>query len=207
MDNKFRTGKNTFLANNDLATPVFFGDNCKVRNSRVGRYFGCGDFVRMNYSSIGSFCSFGDNVIVNIANHSLEFLTTSLVKFAKSDWDFDLTTCAAYEEIKKETEEFQWRQTVDIEHDVWIGSNVSILTGVTIGTGAVIGINSFVNRDVEPYEVVAGSPIKNLSFRFDEKIRKELIASEWWKLPINELFKLKIKDTKKSLEMLQKYKR
>lgn len=207
MDNKVRTGNNTFLANNELGTPVFFGDNCKVCNSSVGRYFGCGDFVRVNHSSIGSFCSFGDNVIVNIANHSFEFLTTSLVKFAKSDWDFDLTTRNAYEEMKEEAEEFQWRQMVDIGHDVWIGSNVSILTGVTIGTGAVIGINSFVNRDVEPYEVVAGSPIKNLSFRFDEKIRGELLASEWWKLPISELLKLKIKDTRQSLEMLKKYKR
>ena len=53
-----------------------------------------------------------------------------------------------------------------IESKVWIGFDVTILKGVTIGEGAVVGAKSVVVRDVEPWTVVAGNPavvIKYLS--------------------------------------------
>lgn len=53
---------------------------------------------------------------------------------------------------------------VKIEDDVWIGFNVSILKGVTIGKGAIIGASSVVTHDVEPYTIVAGNPAKNIGF-------------------------------------------
>jgi acetyltransferase-like isoleucine patch superfamily enzyme len=47
-----------------------------------------------------------------------------------------------------------------IEDDVWIGFNATILKGVTIGKGAVVGAASVVTKDVPAYTVVAGSPAK-----------------------------------------------
>jgi len=52
-----------------------------------------------------------------------------------------------------------------IEDDVWIGANCVILDGVKIGKGAIIGANSLVNKDVEPYSIVAGSPAKIIKYR------------------------------------------
>lgn len=52
-----------------------------------------------------------------------------------------------------------------IEDDVWIGANCIILSGVTIGKGAVVSANSLVNKDVEPYTIVGGIPIKLLKKR------------------------------------------
>ena len=49
---------------------------------------------------------------------------------------------------------------ISIEDDVWIAHGCSILDGVTIGKGAVIAAGSVVNRDVEPYTLWAGVPIK-----------------------------------------------
>ena len=52
-----------------------------------------------------------------------------------------------------------------IEDDVWIGANSSIGAGVHIHKGAVIGANSFVNKDVPPYTIVGGVPAKILGYR------------------------------------------
>lgn len=56
---------------------------------------------------------------------------------------------------------------VIIEDDAWIGANVSILKGVKIGKGAIVGIGSVVVKDVDDYEIVVGNParvIKKLNF-------------------------------------------
>lgn len=51
---------------------------------------------------------------------------------------------------------------VEIADDVWIGDKVTILANVKIGKGAVIGANSVVTKDVEPYTVVAGNPARRI---------------------------------------------
>lgn len=58
---------------------------------------------------------------------------------------------------------------VTIETDVWIGANVIILKGVTIGQGAIVAAGSVVTRDVVPNSVVAGLPAKPVSRRFNEE--------------------------------------
>lgn len=57
-----------------------------------------------------------------------------------------------------------------VEDDVWIGTRVTILPGVTIGKGAVIGANSLVTKDIEEYSICGGVPAKHIRYR-GEKIR------------------------------------
>ena len=47
-----------------------------------------------------------------------------------------------------------------IEDKVWIGINSTILPGVTVGYGSIVGANSVVTHDVSPYTVVGGNPAK-----------------------------------------------
>ena len=54
---------------------------------------------------------------------------------------------------------------VRIGCDVWIGSSCIVLKGVAIGNGAVVGANSVVNKDVEPYTIIAGSPARVIGRR------------------------------------------
>ena len=49
---------------------------------------------------------------------------------------------------------------VVIGENVWIGDKATILPGVSIGDGAVIGANAVVTKDVPPYSVVVGNPAK-----------------------------------------------
>lgn len=60
-----------------------------------------------------------------------------------------------------------------IEDDCWIGINVAIMQGVTIGKGSIIGSNSVITKDVEPYSVVVGASkviSKRLNFMPPKKI-------------------------------------
>lgn len=54
---------------------------------------------------------------------------------------------------------------VIIENDVWIGAGAKILSGITIGKGAVIGANAVVATDVEPYAIVGGVPARLIRYR------------------------------------------
>ena len=47
-----------------------------------------------------------------------------------------------------------------VEDDVWIGFNSTILKGVTIGRGSIVGANSVITKDVPPYTIVAGNPAR-----------------------------------------------
>ncbi len=77
-----------------------------------------------------------------------------------------------------------------IGNDVWIGQNSTILPGVKIGDGAIIGTKSVVGSDVEPYSIVAGNPAKIIRKRFDDELIELMLKFKWWDLPIEEINKL-----------------
>lgn len=64
------------------------------------------------------------------------------------------------------------RKKVIIEEYCWIGRDVLILPGVTVGKGSVIAAGSVVTKDVEPYCIVGGNPAKIIKYRNKEKIDK-----------------------------------
>jgi acetyltransferase-like isoleucine patch superfamily enzyme len=55
--------------------------------------------------------------------------------------------------------------SIVIGNDVWIGTKATVLAGVTIGDGAIIASGAIVNRDVEPYTIVGGAPLKVIGLR------------------------------------------
>jgi len=67
-----------------------------------------------------------------------------------------------------------------IGNDVWIASNVTIMSGIQIGDGAVIAANSMVVKDIAAYEIWGGNPAKKLKMRFSDEIIKSLLKLKWW---------------------------
>jgi acetyltransferase-like isoleucine patch superfamily enzyme len=67
-----------------------------------------------------------------------------------------------------------------IGNDVWIGKGATVLTGLTVGDGAVVGARAVVTRSVPPYAIVVGIPARILRYRFDGAIRERLLALRWW---------------------------
>ena len=69
---------------------------------------------------------------------------------------------------------------VVIGNDVWIATEAIIMSGVTIGDGAVIGARAVVTKDVPAYAVVAGNPSRIVKFRFDPPTIERLLRIKWW---------------------------
>jgi virginiamycin A acetyltransferase len=69
---------------------------------------------------------------------------------------------------------------VVIGNNVWIGDSAIILSGVTVGDGAVLGAGSIVTKNVEPFAIVAGSPAKKIRMRFNDNIIRQLLDIQWW---------------------------
>ena len=74
-----------------------------------------------------------------------------------------------------------------IGNDVWIGAKTTILGGVHIGNGAVIGANTLIAKDVPPYSVVIGNPQRVIKYRFPHDIIQKLQSIKWWYWPAEEL--------------------
>ena len=74
-----------------------------------------------------------------------------------------------------------------VEDDVWIGYGATILSGVTIGKGAIIGANSIVTKDVPPYSIYVGNKV--IKYRFEKDIIEKIM-----KIDLSKLTKEKIID-------------
>jgi maltose O-acetyltransferase len=79
--------------------------------------------------------------------------------------NFDSDTLIPYDEI-------ELLKSVTIEDNVWIGIDVKIIPGVTIGEGAIIAMGSVVVNNIPPLAIVGGNPAKILKYRDSEKYTK-----------------------------------
>lgn len=77
----------------------------------------------------------------------------------------------------------QGTDRVDIGEDVWIGYGATVLSGISIGRGAIVAAGAVVTKDVAPYTIVGGNPARVLAERFDrEQIAPhEAGTAEFWK--------------------------
>ncbi|MBR6091475.1 MAG: CatB-related O-acetyltransferase [Bacteroidales bacterium] len=152
----------------------FYRCRCWIKNNRIGRgtfiYKGCmlhdcsiGDYVHVgpncifNMTTIGNYSSIAPHVQIGGMEHPYQEFSTSTFLSSNSK-----------------------RCLTEIGNDVWIAAGSIIKTGVKIGNGAVIGANSFVNKDVPPYAIVIGTPAKLYKYRFDDQTIAELERSRYW---------------------------
>ena len=122
---------------------------------------------------IGKFCSIacGAKFLFNSANHTLNSLSTYTFPLFFEEWEL---------EKKKVTDAWDNKGNIVIGNDVWIGYEAVILSGVTIGDGAIIGSRAVVTKDVPPYTIVGGVPARPIRKRFDEATIEKLLRLRWW---------------------------
>ncbi len=125
---------------------------------------------------IGKFCSIacGAKFLFTSANHAKGSLSTYPFPIFFEEWDLDM---------QKVTEAWDNKGDIVIGNDVWIGYEAVILSGVTIGDGAVIGARALVTKDVPPYTIAGGVPAKPIRRRFSEEQISALLKMQWWNWP------------------------
>lgn len=121
--------------------------------------------------TIGSFCSIADRVEVFLGgNHRVDWATTYPFPALWEQW----------ETARGITGHPDTNGDVVIGNDVWIGSKATIMSGVTIGDGAVIAACRCVTQDVAPYAIVGGNPARLLRRRFAAPVVEQLLRIRWW---------------------------
>lgn len=123
--------------------------------------------------TIGNFCSIARGTAIQEHNHDIECITTYFIKHRIFDERYGIDAVS--------------KGSITIGNDVWIGTQTTILTGVTIGDGAVIAANSVVTTDVPAYAIVGGTPAKVIKYRFSEEIIAELLELKWWDWDIDRI--------------------
>jgi acetyltransferase-like isoleucine patch superfamily enzyme len=79
-----------------------------------------------------------------------------------------------------------------IGNDVWIGFGATILSGVSVGDGAVVGARTVVTQPVPPYAIVVGNPARIVRYRFASETRERMLALRWWDLDDDEIRRLQL---------------
>ncbi len=130
-------------SNVNIDRNVTFSTRCSIgNNSGIGANSLIGITVH-----IGNDVMMGQDCIILTRNHRFDDVNTPMIK-------------QGYAEEKP----------ITIGDDVWIGSRVIILGGVTIGSHCVIGAGSVVTHDVRDYEIVAGNPAKVIRNRLSDRV-------------------------------------
>ena len=122
---------------------------------------------------VGKFCSIacGAKFLFTSANHTMKSLSTYPFPIFFEEWELDAANV---------TDAWDNKGDIVIGNDVWIGYDAVILSGVTIGDGAIIGTRAVVTKDIPPYTIVGGVPARQIRRRFDEETVKRLLELKWW---------------------------
>ena len=129
---------------------------------------------------IGKFCSIacGAKFLFTSANHTLKSLSTYPFPIFFEEWGLDQTAV---------TDAWDNKGDIIIGSDVWIGYESVILSGVTIGNGAIIGTRAVVTKDIPPYTIAGGVPAKPLRKRFPQETISRLLELKWWDWPAGQI--------------------
>ena len=186
---KNKPNPNTIFPLPNINTLTFVKPTIKNPNIVVGdfTYFADTDFekhVTHHYDFIGDkliigkFCQIGAGVefVMNGANHQMNAVST-----------YPFYIFGSWDQSAPSKEDLPFKGDTVVGNDVWIGQNSTILLGVHIGDGAIIGLNSVVTRDVPPYTIVAGNPAKAVRKRFDDELIDLLLKLKWWDKSVEEI--------------------
>lgn len=121
---------------------------------------------------IGRFCAIAKGVtfVMNGANHVMNSISTYPFNIMRNGW----------EQSTPSLTDLPFKGDTVVGNDVWIGQYATILPGVKIGNGAIIGANAVVAKDIPAYSIAVGNPARVIKMRFDNELIDYLQDLQWW---------------------------
>lgn len=145
---KIIIGKKTIINSNNFGYHLNMFAKCKFLADKPNAIIKIGDNCRIHATCIHAFTE------INIGDRVLIAANTQII-----DGNGHLFSM---ENPKNRINTVDEGKPIHIHDDVWIGTNVIILGGITIGKGAVVSANTLVNKDILPYSLVGGNPMSIL---------------------------------------------
>jgi len=119
----------------------------------------------------GKYCAIAPNLKIIGTNHDYNFPSIQYTFYK------EYFNC---EHPVSKTSTLHSKGKITIGNDVWIGEDVIILSGVTIGDGCCIGARSVVTKNLDPYTICVGTPCKSVKLRYSKEIIEFLLDLKWW---------------------------
>jgi len=180
--------------------PVFLNRLSQIGpDVTVGKYFGMNENCFIARAMVGAFCAIGARTAINPFNHPVDWLSIHEFQYHPRSFDW-VPEYNDFERLERTPDMFRH---VTIGNDVWTGHNVNILSGVSVGDGAVIGAGSVVTKDVPAFAIVAGAPAQVRRLRFPERTIERLLRLKWWELDLSELSGLPFRDIDRCLDLIE----
>lgn len=122
---------------------------------------------------VGAFASIADEVVLIVGgNHRVDWVSTFPFRAI-----FGMS--GAFQDGHPTT-----KGDIVIGNDVWIGRGATVLSGVHVANGAVIGAKAVVTQDVRPFAIVVGNPAREVRRRFTDAQVDALERISWWDWPM-----------------------
>ncbi|MBF0576526.1 CatB-related O-acetyltransferase [Dysgonomonas sp. GY617] len=169
-------GKNATVFNSSISDYNSFYENVVIDNCHIQRFVYVSFNTRIANAVIGSFCSIGPNCLIGQGEHPIDHIST-FPAFFSTYRQCQISFC-------NESKFNESTKTI-IGNDVWLGANVIVLNGVSIGNGAIIAAGAVVTKDVPAYSIVGGIPAKILKYRFSDDRISFLQDFKWWEKDID----------------------
>ena len=178
LDSVKESGLNSWIQDSEVSPCAKLYPVYHVTSSKIGDYTYIAPHSSISMTEIGKFCSIGPHLLCGWGIHPIHGISTSPMFY--STMKPNGMTLSSEDKVLE-------RKPIKIGNDVFIGANVTILDGVTIGDGAVIGAGAVVSKDIPPYAVAVGAPIRILHYRFSEEVRNRLLELKWWDFSLEKL--------------------
>lgn len=161
---------------------IFEGANSIGERSYFDGSMGYGTYLCSDCyitGDIGRFTSIASEVKCNLGVHPYKYPYVST-----SPMFFSLLNQSGLTFAKKQLF-YEFKSSIKIGNDCWIGQRVFIAGGISINDGAVVLAGAVVVKDVPPYSIVGGVPARIIGYRYEQETINELLQIKWWNMPID----------------------